>query len=348
MKKAILIASLTFLIWSLYYGQSDEIKRVEFFIDLSNKSNKNAYKKAFYDKHMHDDEVIRYTEEPAEILNYLHTMYQDSLANVRSMAYAICGQLAKFNLPKRTKALKKEVAIIQLKGSKDLDPYIRKQCIARLTTVNSPILTIDVGNDPDVVSGILDYINSYPDEVSKGLIRLIGKFKIQSLKEEIRSYFTEKGIFYNNSYEHLKWDVNVTLARLGDSSAIFYTIELLRTEANLNRKYKEAAFLANYIGGMYYAKFIYELYMSAEGENRMEPLGRGETFSETYIGRYLRPQTIFTNPMTEEEKAQINEALEMDISTDELLFQQENKIMNVTRAWLTRTKDDWTIISGNK
>ena len=94
---------------------------------------------------------------------------------------------------------------------------------------------------------------------------------------------------------------------------------------------------------MQFAEYIFELYMSEEGLNKMEPLGRGAVFSDTYIGRFLRPQTLIANPMTQKEITRLEEAMNISGTSVELLEQKERIIIEVTRDWLLRTKGNWIL-----
>ena len=193
----------------------------------------------------------------------------------------MCGQIGRSNVPFRSDSLRKVVVLIQLRGSQDKSPLIRGQCIRRLTS-SSYYFNEKIANDEDVITEIKRLINQYPTEVTEGVLGLIGKYRLGSLKNLIKRYYLKTGDLYSKDYKSIEKRATIELARLGDSISITNTIKLLRQEKNLGRKYSLASHLSNYIGGMQFAEYIFELYMSEEGLNKMEPLGRGADFGYLY------------------------------------------------------------------
>ena len=114
---------------------------------------------------------------------------------------------------------------------------------------------------------------------------MIGKYRLGSLKNLIKRYYLKTGDLYSKDYKSIEKRATIELARLGDSISITNTIKLLRQEKPRKKIQLSFTFIKLY-RGMQFAEYIFELYMSEEGLNKMEPLGRGAVFSDATVGNF--------------------------------------------------------------
>ncbi len=156
------------------------------------------------------------TAVPEDILKELPQYETDTLTNVRRLVYNLYYQVARKN---DNNNIRQEAIFHLVKACKDTEPDIRKSSANKLKYFKKEDFSEVSKNE------LISYLSENKD-IYKNTVRLIGFLDLEDQVLKLNDLLNDTTV----TDESIRWEVRITLARLGDYAQTSYCTNLARSK----------------------------------------------------------------------------------------------------------------------
>lgn len=156
------------------------------------------------------------TAVPDEILKELSKYEPDTLVNVRRLVYNLYYQVARKN---DNNNIRQEAILHLVKACKDTEAEIRKSSASKLKYFKKDDFSSEARS-------MLKAYLSEDKDIWKNTVRLLGFLDMEDQISNLNEHLKDTSL----TEESIKWEIRVTLARLGDEEQTTYCTDLARSK----------------------------------------------------------------------------------------------------------------------